>query len=197
MDNGLKLVVGLGNPGPNYAHNRHNVGFRLADRLATDNGLSFTRRQCHAQVASGNIAGRRVLLARPLTYMNLSGTSVAGLVRFYKVRPADVIVAYDDLDLPLGRIRLRAEGGSGGHNGVKSIIERLGTDQFARLRIGIGRPSAGEPADYVLDDFRGDEKPAIEAALDAAAQAVVVWLDDGIEAAMNRFNNFVSPAEVK
>jgi len=184
----LKLVVGLGNPGPAYAHNRHNVGFCLVEALAREHGLTFARRQFRALVAGGTIARQAVLLAKPLTFMNLSGTAVGSLMRFYKLAPADLLVAYDDLDLPAGRVRLRPGGGSGGHKGMASIVERLGTEEFGRLRIGIGRPPFGDAVDYVLQDFSRDEAGEIERAIERACQATLVWLQEGIEAAMNRFN---------
>jgi PTH1 family peptidyl-tRNA hydrolase len=184
----LKFIVGLGNPGPTYARNRHNIGFQLVDALARANGLALSRRQGHARVGQGQIAGRQTLLAKPQTFMNLSGDAVSALMRFYKVTPADLLVAYDDLDLPLGKVRLRGAGGSGGHKGMKSIIERIGTEDFARLRIGIGRPAYGDAVDHVLQDFSAAEAGEIAVALDRAAQAAVVWLTEGIDAAMNRFN---------
>ena len=183
-----KLIVGLGNPGPVYARNRHNVGYRCVDALARTHGLSFARRQFRALVAGGPICGRPALLAKPLTFMNLSGNAVGALMRFYKLAPADLIVVYDDLDLPLGRVRLRAAGGSGGHKGMQSIIERLGTEEFARLRVGIGRPAFGDPVEYVLQNFGPDEEIEIGRALERAVKALEAWLSDGIEAAMNRFN---------
>jgi PTH1 family peptidyl-tRNA hydrolase len=183
-----KLIVGLGNPGPVYARNRHNVGYRCVDALARAHGLSFARRQFRALVAGGPICGRPALLAKPLTFMNLSGNAVGALMRFYKLAPADLIVVYDDLDLPLGRVRLRAAGGSGGHKGMQSIIERLGTEEFARLRVGIGRPAFGDPVEYVLQNFGPDEEIEIGRALERAVKALEAWLSDGIEAAMNRFN---------
>jgi peptidyl-tRNA hydrolase, PTH1 family len=186
---GLKLIVGLGNPGPKYARNRHNVGFRLVDRLAQAHGLAFARQQFRALVAGGSAAGQRVLLAKPLTFMNLSGNAVGALVRFYKLLPQDLLVAYDDLDLPVGKIRLRSQGGSGGHKGMKSIIERLATEEFARLRIGIGRPTVGDPIDYVLQDFAEDEAAQVIEALDQAEETAMAWLSEGANAAMNRFNH--------
>ena len=184
----LKLIVGLGNPGPVYSHNRHNIGFQLVEALAQANRLVFSRRQFNALVTSGQIAGKRVMLAKPLTFMNLSGNSVSALLRFYKLTPADLLVGYDDLDLPLGRVRLRAGGGSGGHKGMRSIIERIGSEEFARVRIGIGRPPFGDAVDYVLQDFRPDEAIDIAQAIDRACMAATVWLTEGIDAAMNRFN---------
>lgn len=183
-----KLVVGLGNPGRKYAGHRHNVGFQCLDRLAQTWGLSFNQRKHKAMLAQGEIAGLKVVLAKPQTFVNLSGEAVARLSRFYRLPPESILVIYDDLDLPVGKIRLRPEGGSGGHRGMKSIIEHLGTDGFPRLRVGIGRPTHGDPADYVLSNFAPDERMAIEEACKRAVAAVELWVAKGIEAAMNRYN---------
>ena len=183
------LIVGLGNPGREYRYHRHNIGFRVADRLAERHGLAFSRQQNGAFVASGSIAGRGVILAKPQKFMNLSGGPVAALAKFYRIPPERLLVIYDDLDLPVGVIRLRPMGGSGGHKGVQHIIERLGTQGFARLRVGIGRPPGRmAPADYVLQDFSADQLPLIDEALERAAEAVETWLSEGIERAMSRFN---------
>jgi len=183
------LIVGLGNPGPRHAANRHNAGFHCVDLLARVHNLSFDRLQHRARVATGTIAGQRVLLAKPLTYMNLSGQAVGPLVRWCRVPVDRLMVIYDDLDLPLGSIRLRPSGGSGGHQGMRSIIEALGNGDFPRLRIGIGRPPAGlDPADYVLSDFAPDELPVFHQAVELAVQAIECWLTEGLVAAMNRFN---------
>jgi PTH1 family peptidyl-tRNA hydrolase len=182
----VKLIVGLGNPGQKYANNRHNVGFQCLDRLAEAWGLSFSRRKHKALLAQGEIAGLAVILAKPQTFMNLSGVAVERLARFYKVPLQSILVIYDDLDLPLGRIRLRPEGGSGGHKGMKSIIEYLGSKGFPRLRMGIGRPTHGDPVDYVLDDFAPDERITIEEAYERVISTVEFWLAEGIAAAMNR-----------
>jgi PTH1 family peptidyl-tRNA hydrolase len=184
----LKLIVGLGNPGRSYAAHRHNVGFRCLDHLARVHGLSFVRDRAKAYVASGRIAALRVLLAKPRTYMNLSGQAVSRLARFYKIASQDILVIYDDLDLPLGVIRLRPEGGSGGHKGVKSIIESLGTQAFPRLRIGIGRPPDEDAVEYVLSNFTPDEEIAIENACERAVAAVECFLTEGLAAAMNEYN---------
>jgi PTH1 family peptidyl-tRNA hydrolase len=183
-----KLIVGLGNPGRKYANNRHNVGFQCLDRLAEAWGLSFSRRKHKALLAQGETAGLKVILAKPQTFMNLSGEAVERLARFYKVPPKDILVIYDDLDLPVGKIRLRPEGGSGGHKGMKSIIEHLGTNGFCRLRVGIGRPPHGDPVDYVLGDFAPDERIAIDEARERAVSAVELWLAEGIVVAMNKYN---------
>jgi PTH1 family peptidyl-tRNA hydrolase len=183
-----KLIIGLGNPGRKYANNRHNVGFQCLDRLAEAWSLSFGRRKHRALLAQGEIAGLKVILAKPQTFMNLSGEAVERLARFYRVPPKDILVIYDDLDLPVGKIRLRPEGGSGGHKGMKSIMERLGTNGFPRLRVGIGRPPHGDPVDYVLGDFTPDERIAIDEARERVVSAVELWLAAGIVAAMNKYN---------
>jgi len=181
--------VGLGNPGVRYARNRHNVGFQCLHRLAAAHGLAFSRRQKRARVASGTLAGRRVVLALPQTFMNESGRSVAPLVHFYKAGLERLLVVYDDLDLPLGVIRLRAEGGSGGHKGMRSIIQHLGSQGFPRLRVGIGRPPGRmDPADYVLQDFSAEEEPIVEEVLERTVAAIETWLAEGIERAMARYN---------
>jgi len=188
------LVVGLGNPGRKHARNRHNVGFMTVDRLAQRHGLAFARQKGRAKIVEGAIAGQRTLLAKPQTYMNLSGEPVAQLARFFKIPLEHMLVVYDDLDLPLARLRLRPDGGSGGHKGLKSIIERLGTQAFPRLRIGIGRPVHGDPVDYVLQDFTADEWIDMDVVLDRAVAAVEHWLVHGMDAAMNVFNVDAIPA---
>ena len=183
------LIVGLGNPGPKYAANRHNIGFRCVERLAAAHDLSFDRRQKRSRVASGSIRERRVILAQPRTFMNESGRAVAPLARFYRVSLEHLLVVYDDLDLPLGAIRMRPVGGSGGHKGMRSIIERLGSRDFPRLRIGIDRPPGRmDPAAYVLRDFSADESALLEQVLDQAVAAIETWLCEGIETAMSRHN---------
>lgn len=183
------LIAGLGNPGPQYAANRHNVGFQCVERLAIAWGLAFGKRQKRALVALSTAHGRRVILARPQTFMNESGRAVAPLARFYKVQPVCLLVVYDDLDLPLGMLRLRPEGGSGGHKGVRSIIEHLGTQNFPRLRIGVGRPPGQmDPAAYVLQDFAADERPLRDEALERAVVAIQAWLREGLEVAMEQYN---------
>ena len=191
------LIVGLGNPGREYALHRHNVGFRVLDVLAHDQGLTFVRhKEARARVAEGCLAGRAVVLAKPQTFMNLSGKAVARLSRLYKIPPQCILVVYDDLDLPLGRLRLRPEGGSGGHKGVRSIIDLLGNQSFPRLRVGIGRPPGNvEAADYVLQPFAPEEQPLLNVILKRAAAAALCWLEEGIEAAMERFNRALPPDE--
>jgi len=185
----VSLVVGLGNPGREYAQTRHNVGFQIVTRLAEKRGLSFSRMQNEALVAAGRIGDARVVLAKPQAWMNESGKAVGPLARFYKVEPARLLVVYDDLDVPAGTLRLRREGGSGGHKGMRSIIERLGRQDFPRLRVGIGRPPGRmDAADYVLQPFTRDEEILMDSARDRAVEAIERFLAEGIVAAMNRFN---------
>ena len=184
----MKLIVGLGNPGSRYAGNRHNVGYQCIERLVQRHELGPGRLMFKAQTTSGHIAGVKVVLARPLTFMNLSGEAVRPLLRWYRIALPDLLVIYDDLDLPLGKIRLRQQGGAGGHKGMRSIIEALGTEDFPRLRVGIGRPVHGEPPDHVLSDFAPDEAIVMDLALDQAVAAVEIFIAADIGAAMNRFN---------
>jgi PTH1 family peptidyl-tRNA hydrolase len=186
------LIAGLGNPGREYAGNRHNVGFRCIERFAAVHGLSFSKRQKKARVALGTVDDHPLVLARPRTFMNKSGQAVAPLVRFYKIPLERVLLIYDDLDLPLGTTRLRPSGGSGGHRGVRSVIQQLGSQAFARLRIGIGRPPGRmDPADYVLQDFSAEEEELLDEVLEQTVDAIEAWLDQGIEAAMSRYNSSV------
>jgi PTH1 family peptidyl-tRNA hydrolase len=183
------LIVGLGNPGAKYENTRHNVGFRAVEMLAKKHGLSFGKQEHRAFTAAGTMLGRRVLLAKPQTFMNLSGDSVVPLMRFYKVEPVNMIVLCDDLDIPLGTLRLRKDGSSGGQNGLKHIIERLGSSGFPRMRIGISRPPGRmDPAAYVLTAFKGDEEILALETIDRAVKAVETWLTDGVELAMTRYN---------
>lgn len=183
------MIVGLGNPGARYAHNRHNVGFHVVDRLAAEAGLRFDERQNHAFMARGTVEGARVALVKPQTYMNLSGKALGPLVRFYKIPLERLLVICDDLDLPLGELRLRLKGGSGGHRGLASVIEYLGSQDFPRLRIGIGRPaSALAPEAYVLQDFDPTQQAVMEQAYPRAIEAIRTVLREGFQMAMNRFN---------
>ncbi len=183
------LIVGLGNPGREYANNRHNVGFMTADRWVAAHSLSFSKIQHHAIIAVGRSGERRAIVAKPQTYMNESGRAVGALLRFYKIPLEHLLVIFDDLDLPLGIIRLRADGGAGGHNGMRSIIQHLGGNHFARLRIGIGRPPGRmDPAAFVLQDFNREEAAELDALLDRAVQAIDAFLAAGVTAAMNQFN---------
>ncbi len=184
----MKLIVGLGNPGPRYTGNRHNVGYQCIERVARRYDMTVGKVMFKAHVSRGQIGEYRVVLARPLTFMNLSGLAVRPLLRWYHLSLQDLLVIYDDLDLPLGAIRLRQKGGAGGHKGMRSIIEALGSEQFPRLRIGIGRPTRGEPQGYVLSDFTPDEFAVVEGAYGSAVEAVERFVTEGIVAAMNEFN---------
>ena len=194
----LHLIVGLGNPGAEYAKTRHNVGFLLVEKLAARWKTDWANeRKFSARIARAERNGRRVLLCRPQTFMNLSGETVRALVDFYQLpQPlSGLLVAMDDADLPLGEIRLRAGGGSGGHHGLESIEQHLGTNDFARLRLGIGRAEgAREITDHVLGRFDAGEAALMEKVLDRAADQVECWLDAGIEKAMNQFNGVVDSA---
>jgi PTH1 family peptidyl-tRNA hydrolase len=184
------LVVGLGNPGPDYSETRHNVGFRVVDMLAARaGGGRFSKHKSNADVLEGRLAGRRLVLAKPRTYMNVSGGPVAGLVRYFSVAPADLIVVHDDLDLGFGVVRLKLGGGEGGHNGLRSISSSIGTRDYLRVRFGIGRPPGRQdPADFVLKRFSGAEKKELEFAVDLAADAAEALLADGLEPAQNKFH---------
>ncbi len=186
----LALVVGLGNPGSENATHRHNVGFRVVEHLARAHDLVFARSKgAKAHVAEGRVGSRPVLLAKPQTFMNLSGRAVGRLSRAYQIPPKRILVVYDDLDLPLGRLRLRPEGGSGGHKGMRSIIDTLGSEAFPRLRVGIDRPPGRmDPAEYVLQPFAEEEKALIAETEEHAVAAIECWLAEGIVAAMDRFN---------
>lgn len=184
-----RLVVGLGNPGPEYARTRHNTGWLVLEELARRLSASSPRRAHRAEISEATVAGRKVLLARPQTYMNLSGESVRATMRYYKLGIEDLVVIYDDLDLAFGRIRLRPDGGAGGHNGVKSIISSLGTQDFARVRVGIGRPSRGDPMRYVLGRWTPEEWESLGAVLSLAADATLCVLESGLLTAMNEYNS--------
>jgi PTH1 family peptidyl-tRNA hydrolase len=190
--NNFFLIVGLGNPGREYVGSRHNLGFMVLDRLAARLGTSFGRVQAHALVAKGDHQERRIILAKPQTYMNLSGQAVESLARFYKVPLEHLLVVYDDVDLPLGTLRLRPDGGSAGQKGMRSIIERLGTQALPRLRVGIGRPPGRmEAAAYVLQDFSRQETELLPQILERAGEAVLVFVTRGLETAMNQYNPVV------
>lgn len=186
------MIIGLGNPGPRYAGTRHNVGFAVVDLVAEATDAALTRDRANALVGWTTLAGRRTGLVKPMTYMNRSGDAVRALLQQHDLTPGDLLVVYDDLHLPTGAVRLRPGGSAGGHNGVQSLIDRLGTDAFPRLRVGIGGdvPKGGQ-VDYVLSGFRDDEQDALTEALDEAVAAVRTFVADGIEAAMNRHNRRV------
>lgn len=183
------LLVGLGNPGREYRENRHNVGFMVIDRLAESLRVNLTRVQNKALVGTGTIGDSKIVLAKPQTYMNLSGEAVAGLIRFYKIPAEDMMVIHDDIDLPFGILRLRPGGGSAGQKGVQSIIDRLGTQEFPRMRVGIGRPPGSRGSSgYVLKNFSPDEKKELGFVIDNAVLAARLFVTDGLDAAMNRYN---------
>lgn len=182
------LIAGLGNPGRDYKGNRHNIGFMVVDRLAEKYGIRLGRVQQRAITGEGRIKERPVILVKPQTYMNRSGDSVGPLAKYYKVPLANVLVVYDEIDLPFGTLRLRSKGGSGGHNGMKSVIQHLGQD-FPRLRLGIGRPSGRmPPSAYVLQDFGKDEEPILLELLDSAIETIETYLVENVDLAMTRHN---------
>ena len=193
----MKVVVGLGNPGPKYAGTRHNVGFDVADYLAAAPGCSPFRERFEALVAEAKEGGEAVLLVKPLTFMNLSGRAVRAVLDFYKLGPDALLVVCDDINLPLGKLRLRAKGSHGGQNGLRNIQDQLGTDGYARLRIGVGQPNPGEAVDHVLSRFRPAERTSVQDAVALAAQAVLTWIAGGTAAAMNRFNGPADDANEK
>lgn len=184
----MKLVVGLGNPGSKYEGTRHNIGFEVVDRLASGGSGATFGRKFDGLVAEAEIDFQRVLLLKPLTFMNLSGRCVAQALRFYKIETADLLAVCDDLNLPLGKLRVRGGGSDGGQKGLRDITAHVGTDAYARLRVGIGDRGEADAVDFVLHRFRSAERPVIEDALILGSQAVAVWVAKGLAAAMNRFN---------
>lgn len=183
------LIIGLGNPGRGYRRNRHNIGFQILDALAESLGARFTRTQANALVTDARLEGVRLILAKPQTYMNNAGQSVGSLARFFRLPAEQILAVHDDLDLPLGALRLRPGGGSGGHRGLGSIVEHLGLAEFPRLRFGIGRPpGAMDPADFVLQDFSPADDEIVPASLERAVACIRTFALEGIQAAMTRFN---------
>ena len=186
------LLIGLGNPGREYRDTRHNVGFMAIDRMCATTGIKLTRLQSKALVGTGLYEGQKIVLAKPQTFMNLSGQAVSSLMRFYRIPPSQLMVLYDEIDLPVGTIRIRHEGGSAGNRGLASIIEQLGTQGFPRLRIGVGRPPGQKAAaNYVLKGFSKDDLEVISIVLDRAVDAARVFICEGLDAAMNQFNGTV------
>jgi PTH1 family peptidyl-tRNA hydrolase len=184
------LIAGLGNPGREYRNNRHNIGFMLVNRLAERLDITFSRMESKALVTKTKYQDRTIILAKPQTYMNLSGQPVGSLVKFYKIPLENLMVVYDDVDLPFGGIRIRPTGGSAGQKGVASIIDQLGTQDFPRLRFGIGRPPGSKGASsYVLRDFSGDEADFLPHLLDSGADAVITFITEDLATAMNRYNS--------
>lgn len=185
----MKLIVGLGNPGAKYKDTRHNVGFDVAAELARRFGTAPARGRFHGETVEATVAGNKALILTPLTYMNLSGTSVLAARDFYKIEQPDLLVVCDDFNLPLAKIRVRAKGSAGGQNGLADILRRLGTEEVPRLRIGVGSPPEGRGATgHVLGKFTKDEQPEIAAAIQRAADAVACWAQQGIQPAMNQYN---------
>lgn len=186
----MKLVVGLGNPGAEYRETRHNVGFKVADALVDRWRVADQWREKFDALQIKTIAGEEpVIIAKPITFMNLSGQAIAGLAGFYKIEPADILIVTDDVALPLGRLRARREGGAGGHNGLKSIIQSLATQAFPRMRVGVGRgDNRRDLADHVLGRFEADERDTVSAAVLRAADATEMFISEGIERVMNVFN---------
>ncbi|MGH7887472.1 MAG: aminoacyl-tRNA hydrolase [Candidatus Binatia bacterium] len=185
----MKLIVGLGNPGKRYQGTRHNVGFLVIDRLAQQKHIEFSKRVCDALIGEWFRGGETMVLARPQSFMNRSGEAVTGLLAEYRGTADDLVVVYDDLDLPFGRIRIRPQGSAGGHRGMRSIQEHLGGAPFCRIRVGIGRPAEGvDPADYVLEPFSVTEQEGLGEYLDRAAASLDCLLAEGVERAMGQFN---------
>jgi peptidyl-tRNA hydrolase, PTH1 family len=193
--NSMWLIAGLGNPGPRFVGTRHNIGFVVADELAKRNGLRFAGKQANAEVAKGTIEGQPVILAKPLTYMNNSGQSIGGLSRFYKIPHNRILIVYDDIALPVGTIRLREKGSAGGHNGLTSVLQHLGTQNVARLRVGVDRPPdpRHNQIDWVLGHFKPDERKKLDDVIARAAEAVEAVLKIGMERAMNTYNTTGTP----
>ncbi|EEG76616.1 aminoacyl-tRNA hydrolase [Dethiobacter alkaliphilus] len=184
----MKIILGLGNPGPKYLTTRHNAGFRTVDRISTAAKIPLYKMGQHAFWGKGSLGGQEVVLAKPMTYMNNSGLAAAALCKAFGASPQDLLVVYDDLDLPPGTLRLRPQGGTGGHNGLKSITYHLQTKDFPRMRIGIGRSEEIAVVDYVLQEFSPQEEAMLEDVLDMAIRAATLFVKEGINAAMNRCN---------
>lgn len=183
------LIVGLGNPGSGYECSRHNAGFMVLDRLGRELGVAFRRAPYCSLAARAHVAGDDLVLIKPQTYMNNSGIAVAEAARWHKVGPESLLVVYDDMDLELGQLRIRAKGGAGGHNGMKSVVLRMGTEEIVRLRLGIGRPDAwDDPVNYVTGLFRPDELPVMSDAIMCAARAILCIVEAGVDIAQTRFN---------
>ena len=186
----MKLIAGLGNIGQEYQNTRHNVGFMVADRFAADHNISFNKTEKDAMIAEYRLNGEKILIIKPTTYMNESGRAVGAFARFYNIAPEDIAVVQDDMDLPVGFIRIRPKGSSGGHNGIKSIQAHLGTDTFCRFKIGIGHPVHDQQIviDHVLHKFQGTDKTDIEEAVCKTAQALEAWLTADLNSVMNKYN---------
>jgi PTH1 family peptidyl-tRNA hydrolase len=184
-----KLIVGLGNPGPKYLWTRHNAGFIVLDRFASLAGIAATRKSFSGLYGEGEFKGNRLFLLKPQTYMNLSGRSVAEALRFHKLAPSDLIVIHDELDIPFGQIKLKTDGGHGGHNGLRSLHQELGTGDYNRLRIGIGKPLHGDMADYVLTNFGKNEMKDLPQLVDGIVDALEMLIIEGMPKTMSLYNN--------
>ncbi len=192
----MKLIVGLGNPGRQYEHTRHNAGFTVLDQLARRLNVSFDRTKFDSEIAQAQLGTHRLLLMKPQTYMNLSGVAVAKAARNKIDTLDDLLIVVDEVNLPLGRLRFRPEGSAGGHNGIKSVIEHVGSDKFPRLRMGVGKSGpADKLRDHVLNSFTPDERPAYERMVERAVEGVETFVEDGIARAMDQFNKAESPEQ--
>ncbi len=185
----MKLIIGLGNPGREYANTRHNIGFEAVDALAQDYSISVTKNKFKALYGEGKVGNKKVILVKPQTYMNLSGESVKAFATWHKIKPEDILVIYDDVSLPPGKLRIRTKGSAGGHNGIKSIIQHLGTNEFERIKVGIGeKPQGWNLADYVLSRFTNAEMKTIYETMAEIVGATTTIMENGIEDAMNKYN---------
>jgi len=189
----MHLIVGLGNPGREYSLTRHNIGWMIVDELARRHEMRIEKKQSDARVGGGHFSGQKILLAKPLTFMNLSGKAVAGLMNFYRIEPGRLLILCDDLNLPTGKLRLRANGSDGGQNGLKSVAQMIGTREYARLRFGVGAPAEAErqergTAAYVLRPFATEEIPLVEKSISRACDCIETFVSEGVQAAMNQFN---------
>ncbi|MGZ5444307.1 MAG: aminoacyl-tRNA hydrolase [Thermoanaerobaculia bacterium] len=189
----MKLIVGLGNPGADYERTRHNVGWMVVEAFARKFRIAIAKHEKNALTGAGRVAGGSVMVAKPLTFMNLSGDAVRLLVNAYLESTDELIAVYDDIDLPLGKLRIRPSGSAGTHNGMRSIVEILGTERFPRLRIGIGASDGGRLRDYVLDEFAADEQPAVDRAIERSVEALVLFARGDLRRAMNEFNRDEEP----
>lgn len=185
----MVIIAGLGNPTKEYSGTRHNIGFEVIDRLADDCRIDVSMKKHKAICGKGYIGGQKVILCKPQTYMNLSGESIRELADYYKVAPEDIIIIFDDISLEPGQLRIRAKGSAGGHNGIKSIIAHLGTQEFPRVKVGVGeKPKGWDLADYVLSRFGGEDRKVMDEAVKEASSAVMMMITDGVDVAMNKYN---------
>ena len=189
----MRLIVGLGNPGAQYERTRHNVGWQVLDAFARKFRIDVNRHEKNAMTGSGRVAGGSVMVAKPLTYMNLSGDAVRLLINSYLQSPEEMIVVYDDIDLPLGKLRIRPNGSAGTHNGMRSIISTIATEKFPRLRVGIGQADQGRLRDYVLDEFTPEEQPIVDRAIERSVDALLLFVRGDLKRAMNQFNRDEEP----